>query len=517
MSQYSGQNGQQKRQSGLGILTTLLAALPTPAMALTLLIFLALSAGLAYLMLLFPVAGIIGAIAINLVILFFMRSKLALPLYILVAAPSVIVALAGSGILSRLYIGNLLFVMIVGIWIVQTVLPARKSGQQLLEKVLLAPLTALILVGLVSIIYSRLFPDPNVPYTFPHSNVPIIVTNVSEMALLIGLPMFLIVVPGLVRTLRDVRLVIGAYVIIGLMYALGTIFAPQLGLLTKASLLGNNRPKVFGSSSSGLGALIVLFTTIALGQALYAKQAKVRVFWWMLSGIFILGVILAYGREAWLDLLAAVLVMIGFRLKNWTVLLFLLVPLVLLLIPGVSDFFDPTKTYGSDRFKIWQDAINIWLRMPYFGVGAGNYQFFDRFYGIDQVGVAHNQYLEVLAEMGVQGLICLIWLLIAVGYISVKYLNRAKTRQTKAIALAQVGFFAAIILGGFFTGTFIPSAAAGGGTATFVETSYRWLLLGIVLSTPSWEKEAEAAEQELVEAEKGSGTSTREIIPSKTV
>ena len=464
-------------------------------MIVVIITYLALCIGLAYIMPLYPPLGLLGAIVINLVVSIFLRSRLALPFYILVAGPSVALSLASSGILSRLYIGNLLFLLVASIWILQMVLPERKSGQVLLKPLLLAPLLALILVGLVSIIYSRLFPDPNVPYTYPHSTVSVTITNLSEMALLIGLPLFLVLVPGVTRTVRDVRWVIGAYICVGIVYALGTIFAAPLGLYSKEVILGNRRPEVFGSVSSGLGGLILLFTSIAFAQLLYATKGKTRLFWGLLSLIFMLGVIMTFGREAWVGLFLAVLIMVALGTKNWSILLVLLIPLILLFIPGVSDFFDPTKVYGADRFTIWQDAYNIWLRSPYFGVGAGNYQFFDRIYGHDQVGVAHNQYLEVLAEMGIQGLICLIWLLIAVGIQIFKSFKEAKTNLGKAIALAYIGFYTNIIFGGFFTGIFIPSSAAGGGTGPFVEASYRWLLLGLVLSIPNWEKEEETAEQ----------------------
>ncbi len=200
---------------------------------------------------------------------------------------------------------------------------------------------------------------------------------------------------------------------------------------------------------------------------------------------------MTFGRESWIGLFLAVLIMVAFGTKNWLVLLVLIIPPILLLIPGVSDFFDPSKVYGVDRLKIWQDAYNIWLRSPYFGVGAGNYQFFDRFYGTDIVGLAHNQYLEVLAEMGLQGLICLIWLLVAVGIQTFKSFKEAKTNLGKSIALSYIGFYINIVFGGFFTGIFIPSSAARGGTAPFVEASYRWLLLGLMLSIPNWEKEVE--------------------------
>lgn len=470
-------------------------ALPPAAMIVVLITYLALCIGLAYIMPFFPPFGLLGAIVINLVVSIFLRSRLALPFYILVAGPSVALSLASSGILSRLYIGDLLFVLITSIWILQMVLPERKSGKVLLKSLLLAPLLALILVGLISIIYSRLFPDPNVSYTYPHSTVSITITNLSEMALLIGLPLFLLLVPGVIRTVRDVRWVIGAYICIGLVYALGTIFAAPLGLYSKEVILGNRRPEVFGSVSSGLGGLILLFTSVAFGQFLYSTKAKTRLFWGLISLIFCLGVVMTFGRESWIGLFLAVLVMVALGTKNWSILLVLIIPPLLLLIPGVSDFFDPSKAYGTDRLTIWQDAYNIWLRSPYFGVGAGNYQFFDRIYAHDKVGVAHNQYLEVLAEMGVQGLICLIWLLVAVGIQTFKCFKEAKTNLGKSIALAYIGFYTNIIFAGFFTGIFIPSSSSGGGTGPFVEASYRWLLLGLVLSIPNWEKEAETAEQ----------------------
>jgi O-antigen ligase len=477
--------------------------LPSAATTITLIIYLILSMGLAYFMLLDPLLGLVGALVINLIVLFFMRPRLALPFYILVAAPSIALSLIGSGILSRLYIGDLLFVLVVGIWLLRTVLSERKSGHINLEPSLLVPFTGLILIGLSSIIYSRLFPDPNVPYSFVHSNVSITIVNITEMALLIGLPMFLVIVPGVVRTVRDFQWALGSYIGLGMLYALGTIFAAPLELYSQEVILGNRRPQVFGSVSSGLGVLLVIFTCIAFGQALYTRKRVTRWCWSLFTIIFAIAVIMSFGREAWIGLFLSVLVMIGFRLKNWSVLLILLVFLLLILfIPGVTDFFNPGKVYGIDRLQVWQDAIAIWQHSPYMGVGAGNFQFFDLTYGKDVVGVAHNQYLEVLAEMGVQGLLCLLWILITVGRMMLKRFKTASTSLSKGLALAWIGYYVTIIVGGFFTDSFVQSAAGGGGTASFVVESYTWLLLGLVLSIPNWEKEAEQSEQRNIQTDK---------------
>ena len=473
--------------------------LPPLGMTATVIIYLLLSIGLAVMMsfpTLLPVAGLIGAITINLVVLLFVRSEAALPLYLVVAGPSVSLSLSSSGILSRLYIGNLLFFLLTVIWILTRLLPERKAGRWILTPALLFPLLSLIAVGLISIIFSRLFPDPNVTYSFPHVSTSIWVVNAAEMMLLIGLPMFLVVVPGVVHTVRHVRWVIAAYMIVGAMYALGTIFAAPLGLYSKEVILGIRRPQVFGAVSSGLGTLLVLFVSIAFCQVLYTKAKGARIFWGLLTALFSVGVIMTIGRESWVALFLAFITIIIVYTKNWVVPVLVIVPLIpFLLFTGATNFFDPAQTYGTDRFVIWQDAINIWQLSPFIGIGAGNYQFFDIAYGKDVVGIAHNQYLQVLAEMGLLGFTCLLWIMGATAWICVKCFRKARTALGKSLALAYLAYFISIIFGGFFTSSFVPSAADGGGTEAFVSASYRWLLFGLVLSIANWEGEPEEADE----------------------
>ena len=480
---------------------------PPAAITVTVIVYLLLSLVLADIMPVNPLLGIAGAVAVNLIMLFFLRSGLALPLYIILAGPSLGLALGHSGLLSRLFAGDLIFGLVFIVWILQMVLPLRKSGRVFLEPMLMAPIVCLILVGLLSIIFSRLAPDPKVIYTYPHSTISINIVNLVELCVLVGLPMILIVVPTMVRRLRDIRWAITGFAVVGWLYAIATNFAGPLGLLGHEALLGNRRPKIFGTVSSTLGTLIVIWTAVAFGQLLYATNLKSRLIWGISTLLFSVAVILAFGREAWVGLFLILTIMTSLRVQNWTaILIFILAaPLALIALiivdPAVTDFFNPSKVYGADRFTIWQDAIMIWQHSPIFGVGAGNYQFFDRTYSIDKVGVAHNQYLEILAEMGIQGLVCYLWLYVVIGIRSVKAFFSAKTRIARSIALTQIGVFVTILMGGFFEDFFLPSAASGGGTGAFIEASYRWILLGLVLSIPNWSKEAEEAENEFDQLE----------------
>lgn len=457
------------------------------------------------------ILGIAGVLAINLLLFLFLRPQWVVPIYILIAGPSISLPLGSSGIFTRLFGGNLLFALVVAIGLVRTMISERAGSEAFLERAnslvslrkplrlstLMVPLVALVLAGLTSIIYSRLRPDPRVVYSFPHSTVSLTLINSMEMVMLLGLPAIVMIAPGLVRTMRDVKLIVRAFIGVGMLYALGTIFARPLGLLSQDAILGYQRPLVFGETSSILGMLQVLFACIALGQALYARKLQASLGWWFCTLIFSFAVIMTFGRESWIGLGLSMLGMIGLRTRNVSILFILQVFLILLFIPGVSDFFNPGKVYGIDRLIMWQDAITIWQRQPYFGIGAGNYQFFDIAYGTDVGGVAHNQFLAVLAEMGVLGLLCLLWSLFAIARCMLRCYSAATTRQGKGIALAYIGYFITIIFGGFFTDSFLPTVAGAGGTYSMLWISYPWLLLGLMLTIPRWEQTA--CEQDLLE------------------
>jgi O-antigen ligase len=472
-------------------------SLPPTAVVIIFIGYLLLNMGFVLLMTNSLMLGIIGVIVINLLIFLILKPQWVIPLYVLVAGPSVVIPLGTTGILSRLFGGTLMLVLVILIGCGRVLTSQRKSERtyppdrdSLLPASLIVPLVAIVVIGLASIIYSWLNPDPAVVYSFRNADVPLILINGMEMALLLGLPILLLALPGLIQTRRDVQRVVNAFIGIGMLYALGTIFAGPLGLYSQQVILGNARPQVFGQVSSALGMLLVLFTCIALGKALYAQTRVESFCYYLCTVIFSIAVIMSLGRESWLSLGLSVLVMIGLRTKNLSVLSILFIFLPLLFTPGVADFFNPEKVYGFDRLIMWQDAITIWRQHPYFGVGAGYYQFFDITYGINVGGFAHNQLLEVLAEMGIPGLLCLLWSIVAIGRFAFRRFQVARTSQGKAVTIAYMGCYVALILGLFFGDSFLPSVALAGGTYALIWISYFWLPLGLVFTLPGWEKSA---------------------------
>lgn len=68
------------------------------------------------------------------------------------------------------------------------------------------------------------------------------------------------------------------------------------------------------------------------------------------------------------------------------------------------------QTKGSDRLDMWASAIKQFETSPAFGTGSGTYFYYQRhfrkpFEWVDAI-YAHNDYLQLLAEFGLAGLVC---------------------------------------------------------------------------------------------------------------
>ena len=148
-------------------------------------------------------------------------------------------------------------------------------------------------------------------------------------------------------------------------------------------------------------------------------------------------------------------------------------------------FYNPDEVYGFERIYYYATALQLFLTHPVLGVGAGNYQFFDRsLEGEAAGGIAHNQFLTVAAETGVIGLLMFLWLVIALFKIR-KQLRLFPTLFGDShdwIKVAGSVFLLVWIAECFFQEAFFATAAAGGGTHVMTVIVFPWVLLGLLLA-----------------------------------
>ena len=132
-------------------------------------------------------------------------------------------------------------------------------------------------------------------------------------------------------------------------------------------------------------------------------------------------IILMASRGSTIGVILAVVVFLWYRRKEWGlrhVITFWLVVLYLLTLVVVwwDPLMGPVKTYlalhdrsagietGAGRFVIWQEAWELFLSHPLFGVGYRTHELL-----MPSQVVAHNGYLAMLAEIGIIGFAALVY------------------------------------------------------------------------------------------------------------
>jgi putative inorganic carbon (HCO3(-)) transporter len=221
-------------------------------------------------------------------------------------------------------------------------------------------------------------------------------------------------------------------------------------------------------SSGGLSMTLVMILPLAF-QKINSKNVYLR---WVAIGlvpVFILGIILAGSRGGTLGLAGVLILLIWrFRSKGITWLLLALILIAAVAIaPG--EFWNRTMTiftYQKDpsamnRINLWGAGFQMFKDHPLTGIGQGNFEwvspkytknFFQAWKGLGFA--AHNVFIQLLAEGGLQALLSFL-LLIGVTVRSLRRVRRSlpRTREwddlrglSQAVEIGLIGF----LICGFF-------------------------------------------------------------------
>jgi probable O-glycosylation ligase (exosortase A-associated) len=172
-------------------------------------------------------------------------------------------------------------------------------------------------------------------------------------------------------------------------------------------------------TSGGLSTTLVMVLPLVFYK-IYSKNIYIKVAALVLVPVMILGTILAGSRGGTLGLAAVLLLMIWrFRRKGITWLLLAVIVLAAVaMAPG--EFWSRTMTilnYQQDgsamgRIKLWGAGFQMFSDHPLTGIGQGNFvwvspQYTNNYYQawLGKGFAAHNVFVQLLAEGGIQALL----------------------------------------------------------------------------------------------------------------
>lgn len=162
-------------------------------------------------------------------------------------------------------------------------------------------------------------------------------------------------------------------------------------------------------------------------------------------------------KSGWVPLLAAVAVIIWLRSWKWGVVITLLAA-----IPAadlLADTFAADEYSYSTRMDAWRIMAEIIKVNPFLGLGFGNYRFYTPLFPIRGYAVefnSHNQYVDIVAQIGFVGLFCFFWVFAVVGWVGWRLRNQVAPGFDRAYVYGALGGLAATLVAGALGDWIIP-------------------------------------------------------------
>jgi len=233
------------------------------------------------------------------------------------------------------------------------------------------------------------------------------------------------------------------------------------------------------------GAHLVIFLPVLLGLLVYFYSWGKNFLGLLFGIIFILGTIALYftkTRASWIAFAFSLLLFGILNLKSKKVKMIF----VGLTAIFCSVFIVMTKNVWLRHQAhplIWRDTLKMWLDSPFFGTGPGTFHInFPKFASEDLLKIwpqkqqiindAHNEYIQILAELGIVGFGIFFWLIFNFFSFCVKIFKKYSDTKEIFILTGLVSAVSGILIQNIFSVDmrFIISAF------------YLFLLIGLVYS-----------------------------------
>jgi len=233
-----------------------------------------------------------------------------------------------------------------------------------------------------------------------------------------------------------------------------------------AQELKNTSWQIFSTffNPNPLGGFFAIIFPLALSQMLASKELTRRLVWGFCSLSLAVTIYPTYSKGAFVALAAAILVYLillirqsrsGARIIRISAML----AFVLMIAVGIAVWrTEPLRTRlgsalgtqsSSNMFRIltWRGTVDMASNHPWLGIGPGAFKYIYPKYAVaGYVEAAHQNYLQMFAELGMFGGIAFIWLLAAVLLTGARAMNVSTSFRQRIIAIGSISSITAFMV-----------------------------------------------------------------------
>jgi len=408
-----------------------------------------------------------------------------LPIYIFIG-------LMAFGVISFFIFKN----PITGLYLITFFLPFERIGAYQLGgytiRISQVLFIILLLVWLSRLIFQRKFDFAKNPLIIPLvifllinilslQNAPNLERSLLVLAFIVFTILLSLVIPNLLRGKKTIEktiliLLVSAFLVsifgifqfLGDMAGLPTTITGLRNLYTKEVL---GFPRIQSTAHEPLYFANYLLIPLSLAFSLFLSgRGKIK--WGWLLILLILGMInlvLTVSRGGYLALAVVILIvsLIYFRkvftLRNLIILAAVLIIVWLVVVRALGfggeifnlDIFKEHVAnvfYGpsyQERIDTFENAMTAWREHPILGIGPGGfgpYMTPHPYYMLKSWKIVNNEFIEILAENGILGLLAFCLIILVLLARSIKAVIKAQDKYLKAIMIALFAAFIGVIV-----------------------------------------------------------------------
>jgi hypothetical protein len=380
---------------------------------------------------------------------------------------------------SGLNIGMIIVALLLGLWLVEMLVRHRKIA--LAPSSTTLPLLVLIVMGILSFGFGQ------IRWFIFAESAPLGAQLASLSLLILSAGVFLLA-GNQIRDIRWLQALVWIFLAFGALYTVGRL-SPEVDGYTG---------RFFQHGMDG-SLFWVWLIVLAFSQAVFNRHLHPG---WRLAliGITLMAFYDAYvhnygWKSGWVPSLVGIgAVMIAY---SWRL------GMVASPFAAFAGIFIIDKAIASDaysyatRIEAWEILYDIIEASPIMGLGFANYRWFTPLFPIRGYAVyfnSHNQYVDIVAQAGLVGLICFFWFFARVGLLGWKLRTRVPAGFQQAYVYGALGGLVATLVAGMLGDWIIPffyNITLGGFRASILG----WLFLGgLVVLEQMLKKQRESEE-----------------------
>jgi hypothetical protein len=328
----------------------------------------------------------------------------------------------GTSTSTGINLSVILLPLLFGLWFADMLIRKRQ-----IQFVMSRPVYPLIAFAVICVIS---FGIGQLPW-FVYAKAAPLTGQIAGLAIFLLSVVAFLLVANVIIDLKWLKHMTWAFVIIGAFYFSTRLF-PQTETFFMTIF-----PRGIGGS-----LLWVWLVAVAMSQAWINRELSIakRLALTVFTGFLLyVGVIQSYDwKSGWIPQLTAV----------WIIVFFLHPRLALLMAFGALIFLRdlPSEVIASDEYSystrvvaweiIWKELIRV---NPLLGLGPANYYYYTPLFPIMGYNVqfnSHNNYVDIVAQVGILGLAAFMWFVVEIGALGLRL--RKKFDQTFGFAHAYI-------------------------------------------------------------------------------